>query len=118
MKKKERLIDRRVIGLHVVAGVRSFPQCSLVYEVTYLLREKGVITTRVAIERGRSIRAYPDFEEMNTKNPSKKQAEKFRLMNRSDLSDNIHASAVLMRGLEAACLSLDEFFGVKTGRPD
>lgn len=95
------------------AGGKSTPQCRLIYEVTYLYQSKGLLRTETAVESGHAVYTMPGMEELNTKKPSQKKCRKYDLQTRPDLFDNIHAAAVLMNGLENACLSLDEFHGVK-----
>lgn len=117
-KKKDKFIERRLVGMHVSGGgCGSFPYCYAVYETLYM-REGKVNEFYTKLERGHSIHTYPSFDELNVKKPSKRQKERFSLEDRYDLEDHINSAAILLRRLENAALKLDEFYGMKTGRTE
>jgi hypothetical protein len=98
MKTKLVEIQRRSVGIQVLAGGKAIPQARLVYEVTM---SDG--STRVTL--GRAIVGIPGFDCLNGTSKQKKEAQS-RV--RPDLLPCIQAIAVLQSSIEAACLAADE----------
>ena len=92
--KKNKLIERKFLGINVLFGGSAFPQVYAFYEEFY---SDG--STRVF--RGSSIRSVPTIEDCEN------ESQSFR----PELVATIEAAAALNRSLSNACLDLDSKLG-------
>jgi hypothetical protein len=101
LKVQPKLIERRFVGLQVLAGGRSPPMAYVLYSEFYA---DG--STRSS--RGRSITSMVTSGMLNGTGRQKKMAKQAY---RPDLQPVIEAAAVLNHTLIDACLQLDDFHG-------
>lgn len=103
--KPLKVINRRIIGVTCLHSNMMAPSAYLKYEVTY-----SDFSTRV--ESGRSIRTVQGTEHMNGTAAEKKRA----LRNyRPDLFTLIEVAERINADIQAACVALDEQYGIKEG---
>lgn len=107
---KELYREKRPIGLTISGGIGrgAFPSCHMKYEViiTYKSEKHNLIYQDIKIESGRRLQAVPNSEHFNG---TKKQKQKAMKNYRPEFFEQMVALPVLLKPIEDACLTLDEW---------
>lgn len=102
--KTPKVFRRRMVGLKVMGGGRTFPQVYAIYDVDYTDGSRKM-------DRGYSVHVTPGSTLLNG---TKKEREWAQMELRPELEPVIRAASVLFEALERACSELDS----KRGKPE
>jgi hypothetical protein len=94
--KKPILVERKFIGINILAGGNIFPQAYILYEERY---SDGTIKTT----RGDSVHSTPSFDDINGGDRKNLRGDLFCILN---------AAAILNNELKETCLRLDRAKGI------
>jgi hypothetical protein len=113
--KGEKIVDRRLVGIHVVTGSRIPPSYYGLYEVSVIFWNGNVLHQMTKLERGHSVRSYPNFDDLNGTRARKSRS---LIAFKPELADHMQAAAPLLKTMEYWAEHVDREYGMDFGLRD